>query len=96
MSTSPTRYSGSQEEQDLRNLNDRLACYMKKVRYLKTENLRLKRKSWAQTTQETSPREKIKKIKIMYEHELSDAWKLFNETDKEYAKLEIDKKTPVG
>lgn len=86
---SPTRYSRLQEKQDLQNLNDRLACYIEKVRHLETENSRLTRE--VQTTQETVTRE-VSNIKSMYEHELSDARKLLDETARERAKLEIDTK----
>ncbi|XP_020289513.1 lamin-C-like isoform X2 [Pseudomyrmex gracilis] len=84
---SPTRYSRLQEKQDLQNLNDRLACYIDKVRTLEAENSRLTRE--VQTTQETVTRE-VSTIKSMYEHELSDARKLLDETARERAKLEID------
>ncbi|KAL0111738.1 hypothetical protein PUN28_013139 [Cardiocondyla obscurior] len=86
---SPTRYSRLQEKQDLQNLNDRLACYIEKVRHLETENSRLSRE--VQTTQETVTRE-VSNIKAMYEHELSDARKLLDDTSRERAKLEIDTK----
>lgn len=86
---SPTRHSRLQEKADLQNLNDRLACYIDKVRYLETENSRLTRE--IQTTQETVTRE-VSNIKSMYDHELSDARKLLDETHREKAKLEIDTK----
>ncbi|XP_008554523.1 lamin-C isoform X1 [Microplitis demolitor] len=86
---SPTRYSRLQEKQDLQNLNDRLACYIEKVRHLESENSRLSRE--VQTSQEIVTRE-VSNIKSMYEHELSDARKLLDETAKERAKLEIDTK----
>ncbi|XP_051176064.1 lamin-C-like isoform X2 [Leptopilina boulardi] len=86
---SPTRYSRLQEKHDLQNLNDRLACYIDKVRHLETENSRLTRE--VQTSQETVTRE-VSNIKSMYEHELSDARKLLDDTARERAKLEIDTK----
>lgn len=86
---SPTRQSRLQEKADLQNLNDRLACYIDKVRYLEAENSRLTRE--ISTTQETVTRE-VSNIKLMYDHELSDARKLLDETHKEKAKLEIDTK----
>lgn len=86
---SPTRHSRLQEKADLQNLNDRLACYIDKVRYLETENTRLTRE--VQSSQETVTRE-ISNIKSMYDHELAEARKLLDETHREKAKVEIDTK----
>ncbi|XP_058806405.1 lamin-C-like isoform X2 [Phymastichus coffea] len=86
---SPTRYSRLQEKQDLANLNDRLACYIDKVRFLEQENSRLNRE--VHTVEETHKRE-VNNVKSMYEHELGDARKLLDETARERAKLEIDTK----
>lgn len=86
---SPTRYTRLQEKADLQNLNDRLACYIDKVRYLEGENSRLTRE--IQSSQEVVTRE-VTNIKSMYEHELSDTRKLLDDTAKERAKLEIDTK----
>lgn len=38
---SPTRHSRIAEKVELQSLNDRLACYIDRVRYLETENSRL-------------------------------------------------------
>lgn len=78
-----------QEKHDLQNLNDRLANYIDRVRYLEAENSRLSRE--VQTSHETVTRE-VTNLKSMYDHELSDARKLLDETHKEKAKLEIDTK----
>ncbi|KAF5292654.1 hypothetical protein FQR65_LT11206 [Abscondita terminalis] len=86
---SPTRHSRLAEKAELQNLNDRLAAYIDRVRYLEAENSRLGRE--VQTSQETITRE-VHNIKAMYDHELTDARKLLDETHKEKAKLEIDTK----
>lgn len=86
---SPTRHSRMQEKAELQNLNDRLAAYIERVRYLENENSRLSRE--VQTSHETVTRE-ITNLKSMYDTELSDARKLLDETHKEKAKLEIDTK----
>lgn len=84
---SPTRHSRIVEKNELQNLNDRLAAYIDRVRNLENENARL-------TTEITCYRDtttrEVTNIKGMYEHELSDARKLLDETSKEKAKLEID------
>ncbi|KXJ81435.1 hypothetical protein RP20_CCG019875 [Aedes albopictus] len=86
---SPTRLSRMQEKVDLMNLNDRLACYIDRVRFLEAENSRLTME--VRTSQETVTRE-VSNIKQMYDHELNDARKLLDETAREKAKLEIDAK----
>lgn len=86
---SPTRHSRLVEKVELQNLNDRLAVYIDRVRFLETENSRLN--VLIQTSTETLNRE-TSNIKQMYEHELTDARKLLDETAKEKAKLEIDMK----
>lgn len=69
------------------NLNDRLAAYIDRVRHLEQENSRLCTE--ISSYRDTTTRE-VTNIKGMYEHELSDARKLLDETAKEKAKLEID------
>lgn len=87
--TSPTRTSRIHEKQELQALNDRLAGYIDRVRYLEAENSRL-------TVEVRSVRESVTRessnIKQMFEHELADARKVLDETAREKAKLEIDVK----
>lgn len=71
------------------NLNDRLACYIERVRFLEQENSRLSLELSAY--QDTANREAAS-LKSMYESELSDARKLLDETAREKAKTEIDAK----
>ncbi|KAK4876468.1 hypothetical protein RN001_012890 [Aquatica leii] len=86
---SATRHSRLKEKADLQNLYDRLSAYIDRVRYLEAENNRLGRE--VQTTQETVTR-KVQNIKAMYDHELTNARKLIDETHKEKAKIEINMK----
>ncbi|XP_055384010.1 lamin Dm0-like isoform X2 [Condylostylus longicornis] len=86
---SPTRHSRLAEKAELQSLNDRLACYIDRVRNLETENARLIIE--IQSIKENVTRE-TSNVKSMYEHELSDARKLLDETAKEKARLEIDTK----
>uniref|UniRef100_T1GAR3 LTD domain-containing protein n=1 Tax=Megaselia scalaris TaxID=36166 RepID=T1GAR3_MEGSC len=86
---SPTRHSRLVEKVELQNLNDRLACYIDRVRNLESENARLTIQ--VQSNQETVTRE-VSNIKQMYEGELAETRKLLDETAREKAKLEIDTK----
>lgn len=86
---SPTRHSRLVEKAELQGLNDRLAAYIDRVRYLENENARLTVE--VQSSVETITRE-TSNIKQMYEHELADARKLLDETAREKARLEIDTK----
>uniref|UniRef100_A0A182MTA1 LTD domain-containing protein n=1 Tax=Anopheles culicifacies TaxID=139723 RepID=A0A182MTA1_9DIPT len=86
---SPSRRSRLHEKNSLMNLNDRLACYIDRVRYLEQENSRLSLE--LTTFQETASRE-VSGLKAIYEQELADARKLLDETAREKAKLEIDTK----
>ncbi|XP_017866108.1 PREDICTED: lamin-C isoform X1 [Drosophila arizonae] len=85
--TSPTRTTRLQEKEELQHLNDRLACYIDRMRHLENENARLTQE--VHMAQETVNRE-TSNLKAVYEKELAAARKLLDETAKEKAKLEID------
>lgn len=87
--TSPTRTSRLQEKEELQHLNDRLACYIDRMRNLENENSRLTQE--LHLAQDTVNRE-TSNLKAVYEKELAAARKLLDETAKEKAKLEIDSK----
>lgn len=86
---SPSRLSRLHEKNTLVNLNDRLACYIERVRYLEQENAKLSME--LTSCQETAGRE-VANLKAIYESELGDARKLLDETARDKAKLEIDAK----
>ncbi|XP_020800558.1 lamin-C isoform X1 [Drosophila serrata] len=85
--TSPTRTTRLQEKEELQHLNDRLACYIDRMRNLENENSRLTQE--LHLAQDTVNRE-TSNLKAVYEKELAAARKLLDETAKEKAKLEID------
>lgn len=86
---SPTRLSRLQEKIELQNLNDRLACYMDKVRALEAENNRLSRQ--VKISQEDVSRE-VTSFKSLYDQELADARKLLDDIARERAQAEIENK----
>lgn len=85
--TSPTKYSRLHEKEELSNLNDRLACYIDRVRHLEGENSRLTRE--VKTKEEITSSE-INSVRVLYDKELNDARKLLDEIAKEKAKVEMD------
>lgn len=84
---SPARMTRMQEKLELQNLNDRLATYIDRVRFLESENSRLSHQ--IHTSQETVSRE-VSNIKTMYQNELKDARQTLDDTAKEKAQLQID------
>ncbi|XP_030877064.1 lamin-B2 [Leptonychotes weddellii] len=84
---SPTRLSRLQEKEELRELNDRLAHYIDRVRALELENDRLLLK--ISEREEVTTRE-VSGIKTLYESELADARRVLDETARERARLQIE------
>lgn len=84
---SPTRISRLQEKQQLRDLNDRLAVYIDKVRSLESENdilhLQIDEKEEVRTREITG-------LKALYETELADARRCLDDSSKERAWLQIE------
>ncbi|CAN0437916.1 unnamed protein product [Rangifer tarandus platyrhynchus] len=84
---SPTRLSRLQEKEELRELNDRLAVYIDKVRSLETENSALQ----LQVTEREEVRgRELTGLKALYETELADARRALDDTARERAKLQIE------
>ncbi|XP_027738777.1 lamin-B1 [Empidonax traillii] len=87
MPQSPTRMSRLREKEELRQLNDRLAVYIDKVRSLETENSALQ----LQVTQREEVRgREVTGLKAIYEAELADARRALDDTARERAKLQIE------
>ncbi|KAL8577274.1 hypothetical protein ACOMHN_062783 [Nucella lapillus] len=86
-SPSPLRATRQQEQEDLQGLNDRLANYIDKVRFLEAENGRLT--TQVQSTEEIVKRE-VSSVKSLYEGELADARRLLDDTAREKARLQIE------
>lgn len=84
---SPTRITRLQEKLQLRDLNDRLACYIDKVRSLESENdiLHLT----ISETEEVRSRE-LTGLKALYETELADTRRCLDDSSKERAWLQIE------
>uniref|UniRef100_A0A8D3E9L4 Lamin B1 n=1 Tax=Scophthalmus maximus TaxID=52904 RepID=A0A8D3E9L4_SCOMX len=84
---SPTRITRLQEKHQLRDLNDRLAVYIDKVRSLESENevlhLQISEK------EEVRSRE-VGGLKALYETELADARRSLDDSSKERAWLQIE------
>ncbi|KAL8624877.1 hypothetical protein ACOMHN_016173 [Nucella lapillus] len=84
---SPARTTRQQEQEELQGLNDRLANYIDKVRFLEAENSRLS--TQVQSTEEVVKRE-VSSVKNLYETELTDARRLLDETAREKARIQIE------
>ena len=74
------------EKMDMRDLNERFANYIEKVRFLEAQNRKL-----ASELEELKGKwgKETNAIKVMYETELREARELLEETNKEKGKLEL-------
>ncbi|KAF7649467.1 hypothetical protein LDENG_00140990, partial [Lucifuga dentata] len=84
---SPTRITRLQEKQQLRDLNDRLAVYIDKVRSLECENNVLHLQI---SEREEVRNQEVSGLKALYEAELADARRSLDDTSKERAWLQIE------
>ncbi|NXC74386.1 LMNB1 protein, partial [Anhinga anhinga] len=84
---SPTRISRLQEKEELRQLNDRLATYIEKVRSLEAESSILKLQA---TEREEGRGREVTGLKAVYETELAEARQALDDTARGRAKLQIE------
>lgn len=84
---SPTRLTRLQEKEDLRQLNDRLANYIERVRQLENDKSSLQ--LLLEEKEEVTLRE-VASVRRLYETELADARKTLDATASERAKIQIE------
>uniref|UniRef100_A0A8D0G6J2 Lamin-L(III) n=1 Tax=Sphenodon punctatus TaxID=8508 RepID=A0A8D0G6J2_SPHPU len=84
---SPTRLSRQQEKEDLRQLNDRLAAYIDRVRALEADKSLLQRR--VEEQEESSSRE-LGNLRLRYETELADARRTLDGIAMERATLQVE------
>jgi len=86
---SPNVRSRVMEKEELSGLNDRLATYIDKMRFLEHQNSKLSAE--ISTSKESVSRE-ISNVKELYEAELAEARRLLDDTSKEKALLQLENK----
>lgn len=89
---SPTRFSRIQEKHELQNLNNRLAAYIDRVKYLETENSKLTRE--LHSSQEVTTRE-VTNVKVLFESEIEDLRNALDREAKEKSRLELENRRKV-
>ncbi|XP_064650334.1 60 kDa neurofilament protein-like isoform X2 [Lineus longissimus] len=86
LGTANVQKNRKREKKDMQDLNERLASYIEKVRFLEAQNKKLAgelddlRAKWGRETAE---------VKGIYEGELAQARKLLDESERERCKLEL-------
>lgn len=90
---SPTRFSRIQEKHELQNLNNRLAAYIDRVKYLETENSKLTHE--LHCSQEVTTRE-VSNVKVLFEAELDDLRNALDREAKEKSRLELEIRRKTG
>ncbi|XP_025419806.1 lamin Dm0 [Sipha flava] len=89
---SPTRFSRIQEKHELQNLNNRLAAYIDRVKYLETENSKLTHE--LHSSQEVTTRE-VSNVKVLFESELDDLRNALDREAKQKSRLELENRRKI-
>ncbi|VVC31625.1 Intermediate filament protein,Lamin Tail Domain,Intermediate filament protein, conserved site [Cinara cedri] len=89
---SPTRFSRIQEKHELQNLNNRLAAYIDRVKYLETENSKLTKE--LHSSQEVTTRE-VTNVKVLFESEIEDLRNALDREAKEKSRLELENRRKI-
>lgn len=84
---SPTRFSRIQEKHELQNLNNRLAAYIDRVKYLEAENSKLTQE--LHSSEEVTTRE-VSNVKVLFESELEDLRNALDREAKQKSRLELE------
>ncbi|XP_067827709.1 lamin-B3-like [Heptranchias perlo] len=84
---SPTRLSRLQEKEELQQLNDRLAAYIERIRWLESENQALLQRV---TECQEADSSEFRTIRSAYDTELADARKALDKTANERARLQVE------
>ncbi|NXT56864.1 LAML3 protein, partial [Pluvianellus socialis] len=84
---SPTRLSRLQEKEELRQLNDRLAAYIERVRALEADKSALQQRL---AEQEAGSGRELENLRLRYEAELADARRALDDIAIERATLQVE------
>ncbi|KAM8804392.1 lamin-B3-like [Eudromia elegans] len=84
---SPTRLSRLQEKEELRQLNDRLAAYIERVRALEADKAALRQRL---AEQEAGSGRELGSLRLRYEAELADARRALDDIAIERAALQVE------